>query len=67
MKIIIFLDILSFRMAREDSDEDDEQPGHMYSKWSSPVMQKQRMAYMDNLNARKRVSKESRADHFSET
>jgi hypothetical protein len=50
-----------------DEDDEDEDAERMRSKWSKPVMQKQRMAYMDNLNAKKRSNRNYDADDFSET
>lgn len=66
MKTFIFLLLFHSRLAHDDEDEDADERGRMASKWSSPVMQKQRMAYMDNLNARKRSSRYKNSDQFNE-
>jgi hypothetical protein len=65
---IILLDkrLFHYRNDYEDDEEDDNE--RINSKWSRPVMQKQRMAYMSNLNRQKKSSAPRyAADHFSET
>jgi hypothetical protein len=56
-----------FFVFRVDYDEDDdEEDSHIASKWSKPIMQKQRMMYMDNLNAKKRSNAGYADDQFNE-
>jgi hypothetical protein len=38
----------------------------MRSKWATPVVQKQRLAYMDNLNNKVRTLGDYETDHFNE-
>jgi hypothetical protein len=38
----------------------------MRSKWSTPVVQKQRVAYMDNLNMKVRSRGDFELDQFNE-
>ncbi|UJR20810.1 hypothetical protein I4U23_023922 [Adineta vaga] len=47
-----------------DFDEDDDEEGDLRirSKWSKPIMQKQRMAYMSNLNRMKHARREDDGD-----
>jgi hypothetical protein len=52
---------------RVDYDEDDDEEAlHIRSKWSKPIMQKQRMAYMSNLNQKKLVHRDVETDEFNE-
>lgn len=55
-------------MFRVDYDEDDDEAegAHVRSKWAKPIMQKQRMLYMDNLNAKKRSAAVATYDEFNE-
>ncbi len=54
-----------FRVDYDDDEEEDES-SHVRSKWSKPIMQKQRMLYMDNLNAQKRSHVQHETDGFNE-
>jgi len=56
--------IMYFRAGISD-DEDDEALGSR-SKWSTPVVQKQRLAYMDNLNSKVRSRGSHETDQFNE-
>lgn len=54
-----------------DDDEDDDEDAESYgkknrTKWSSPVVQKQRMAYMSKLSDHKRAHRQEHTDRFSE-
>ena len=56
-------------MLDEDEDDDDNEDASsrkVYGKWSTPVMQKQRLAYMDKLTRQKKQTRNERADRFSE-
>ncbi|CAF3086714.1 unnamed protein product [Rotaria socialis] len=53
-------------MMQGDDDEDEDNAERISSKWSKPIMQKQRMAYMENLKHRKRVERVDDADGFNE-
>ena len=56
-------------MLDDDEDDDDNEGAssrRMYGKWSTPVMQKQRLAYMDKLNRQKKQTRSDRSDRFSE-
>ncbi|CAF0993277.1 unnamed protein product [Rotaria sordida] len=46
----------------DEEDEDDNEAARVSSKWSKPIMQKQRMAYMENLNVKKRTDKYNNDD-----
>ncbi|CAF0832318.1 unnamed protein product [Rotaria sordida] len=48
------------------SDEDEYETARTRSKWSTPVVQKQRVAYMDNLNAKVRSRGTYETDQFNE-
>ncbi|CAF2515663.1 unnamed protein product [Rotaria sp. Silwood2] len=48
------------------SDEEEYETQHTRSKWSTPVVQKQRVAYMDNLNAKVRSRGTYETDQFNE-
>ncbi|CAF3395009.1 unnamed protein product [Rotaria sp. Silwood1] len=52
-------------LSLDDDEEDDEAP-RASSKWSKPIMQKQRLAYMENLNMKKRVDNYEDNDRFNE-
>lgn len=59
---------ISSRVEWDNDDDDDAEEGaHVSSKYSKPIVQKQRMQYMENLNARKRCARAEVADEFSET
>ncbi len=53
------------RAAISDDDEEDDAP-RSKSKWSTPVVQKQRLAYMDNLNSKVRTRGVYETDQFNE-
>ncbi|CAF1064942.1 unnamed protein product [Adineta ricciae] len=54
-------------MVDYDDDEDEGDASRVRSKWSKPIMQKQRMNYMSNLNRMKHAHKEYEArDDFNE-
>jgi hypothetical protein len=55
-----------FRFRVDYDEDDDDEESHIRSKWSKPIMQKQRMMYMDNLNAKKRSNVEQHTDEFNE-
>ena len=61
--------MLLFRAATSDNDaednDDNDQP-RMHLKWSKPVVQRQRLAYMNNLNAKARSCETHEADQFNE-
>jgi hypothetical protein len=48
------------------SDDEDDDALRMRSKWSTPVVQKQRLAYMDNLNSKVRTRGTYETDQFNE-
>ena len=48
------------------SDEEEEGAVHTRSKWSTPVVQKQRLAYMDNLNSKANSGGSYGTDQFNE-
>lgn len=56
-------------MLDEDEDDDDNDGAssrRVYGKWSTPVMQKQRLAYMDKITHQKKQMRSERSDRFSE-
>ena len=58
--------IFPFRVDYDD-DEDEDGASRIRSKWAKPIMQKQRMNYMSNLNRKKHAHKEYEAqDDFNE-
>ena len=59
--------IFSCRAAISDEEEEEEDgTSRMRSKWSTPVVQKQRLAYMDNLNSKVRSRGTYETDQFNE-
>jgi len=54
-----------FLRAAISDDEEDDAP-RTRSKWSTPVVQKQRVAYMDNLNLKVRSRETYETDQFNE-
>ncbi|CAF2827379.1 unnamed protein product [Rotaria sp. Silwood2] len=52
-------------LSLDEDDDEHEDEVRITSKWSKPIMQKQRMAYMDNLNRRKGADKYN-DDEFNE-
>ncbi len=63
-RLLLFFFFLLFRVDYDEDDDEDE--SRIRSKWSKPIMQKQRMAYMDNLNAKKRSNVDHATDEFNE-
>jgi hypothetical protein len=50
----------------EDDDDNERSSRKVYGKWSTPVMQKQRLAYMDKLTRQKKQTRSDGVDRFSE-
>ncbi|CAF1422223.1 unnamed protein product [Adineta steineri] len=50
-----------------DDEQEEEGASHVRSKWSKPIVQKQRMAYMSNLNQKKQANRHYEADDFNES
>ncbi|CAF0741925.1 unnamed protein product [Adineta steineri] len=53
-------------MTAISDDEEDDGASRMISKWSTPAVQKQRLAYMDNLNSKARSHGSYQTDQFNE-
>ncbi|CAF2229853.1 unnamed protein product [Rotaria magnacalcarata] len=53
-------------MAAISDDEEEGERTHMRSKWSTPTVQKQRVAYMSNLNEKVRSRGNYELDQFNE-